>query len=50
MLLLRREDDGRIHFSALSPLLFRLLNWSPRMPAATGTSHAATRERSRQTD
>ena len=24
-LLLRREDDGRIHFSALSPLLFRLL-------------------------
>lgn len=25
LLLLRREDDGRIHFSALSPLLFRLL-------------------------
>ena len=22
---MRREDDGRIHFSALSPLLFRLL-------------------------
>lgn len=25
LLLLRREDDGRIHFSALSPLLYRLL-------------------------
>lgn len=25
LLLLRREGDGRIHFSALSPLLFRLL-------------------------
>jgi hypothetical protein len=25
LLLLRREHDGRIHFSALSPLLFRLL-------------------------
>lgn len=25
LLLLRREPDGRIHFSALSPLLFRLL-------------------------
>lgn len=25
LVLLRREDDGRIHFSALSPLLFRLL-------------------------
>lgn len=24
-ILLRREDDGRVHFSALSPLLFRLL-------------------------
>ena len=25
LVLLRREADGRIHFSALSPLLFRLL-------------------------
>lgn len=25
LLLLRREDDGRVHFSMLSPLLFRLL-------------------------
>jgi hypothetical protein len=25
LVLLRREDDGRIHFSALSPLLYRLL-------------------------
>lgn len=25
LVLLRRQDDGRIHFSALSPLLFRLL-------------------------
>lgn len=25
LLLLRREDDGRIHFSTLSPLLYRLL-------------------------
>ena len=36
LLLLRREDDGRIRFSALSPLLFRLLALVGANDAATG--------------
>jgi len=36
LVLLRREADGRIHFSALSPLLFRLLQLVGANAAATG--------------
>ena len=36
LLLLRREDDGRIHFSALSPLLFRLLELVDTNPGGDG--------------
>lgn len=36
LLLLRREADGRIHFSMLSPLLFRLLALIETNPDATG--------------
>ena len=36
LVLLRREADGRIHFSALSPLLFRLLELVSANADATG--------------
>ena len=36
LLLLRRESDGRIHFSSLSPLLFRLLERLEQAPALSG--------------
>lgn len=36
LLLLRREADGRVHFSALSPLLFRLLELVKENAAASG--------------
>lgn len=36
LVLLRREGDGRIHFSALSPLLFRLLELVDANASASG--------------